>query len=130
MSLALLDSLELLAASASDLRRAQIAVSESEKRMRAVVEDQTDLICRFTPDGSLTFVNGAFCRFYQKTREELLGTNLLHQLLEEDAAIPLTFFGSMPTQQPAVSFDYRAVGPDGRIVWQQYTVRRLTLGKE
>ena len=119
----------LLAASASELRRAQAAISENEKRLRAVVEDQTDLICRFTPDGQLTFVNGAFCRFYGKSREELLGINLLHQLLDEDAAIPLSFFGTMPTEQPAVSFDYRAVAPDGRIVWQQYTVRRLILGK-
>jgi PAS domain S-box-containing protein len=119
----------LLAASASELRRAQTAVSESEKRFRAIVEDQTDLICRFSPEGKLTFVNGAFCRFYQKTQEELLGTNLLHQLLEENAAIPLSFFGSMPIEQPPVSFDYRAVGPDGRVVWQQYTVRRLILGK-
>jgi len=119
----------LLAASASELRRAQNAVSESGQRFRAIVEDQTDLICRFAPDGTLTFVNGAFCRFYQKTREELLGTNLLHQLLDENAAIPLSFFGSMPTEQPAVSFDYRAVTSEGRVVWQQYTVRRLILGK-
>jgi PAS domain S-box-containing protein len=120
----------LLAASAAELRAAQRAVSENEKRFRAVVEDQTDLICRFTSDGVLTFVNGAFCRFYEKTRAELLGTNLLHQMLDEDAAIPLSFFGSMPTEQPAVSFDYRAMTASGRIVWQQYTVRRLFLGKD
>jgi signal transduction histidine kinase len=36
----------------------------------------------------------------------------------------------MPAEQPAVSFDYRAVTSGGRIVWQQYTVRRLILGKD
>ncbi len=54
----------LLAAAAAERRAAERAVSESEKRFRAVVEDQTDLICRFKPDGLLTFVNDAFCRFH------------------------------------------------------------------
>src|ERR1035441_647155 len=44
----------LLAAAAAERRAAERAVSESEKRFRAVVEDQTDLICRFKPDGLLT----------------------------------------------------------------------------
>ena len=37
----------LLAAAAAERRAAEHAMSESEKRFRAVVEDQTDLICRF-----------------------------------------------------------------------------------
>jgi PAS domain-containing protein len=49
----------------------------SEERYRAVVEDQTDLICRFVADGTITFVNDAYCRYFGKTREELLGSNLL-----------------------------------------------------
>ena len=44
----------LLAAAAAERRAAEHAVSESEKRFRAVVEDQTDLICRFKPDGLST----------------------------------------------------------------------------
>src|ERR1035437_8369519 len=56
----------LLAAAAAESRAAERALSKSEKRFRAVVEDQTDLICRFKPDGLLTFVNEAFCRFHGK----------------------------------------------------------------
>src|SRR6185437_16872378 len=56
----------LLAAAAAERRQAERAVSESEKRFRAVVEDQTDMICRFKPNGVLTFVNEAFCRFHCK----------------------------------------------------------------
>jgi PAS domain-containing protein len=37
------------------------ALRESEKRYRAVVEDMPAMICRFLPDGRLTFVNSAFC---------------------------------------------------------------------
>ena len=115
----------LLAAAAAERRQAERAMSESERRFRAVVEDQTDLICRFRPDGALTFVNGAYCRFHQKSREELLGTSFLRNLSENDAAVPASYFGSLPKEQPVVSFDHRVVTPSGVDLWQQYTVRRL-----
>ena len=72
-----------------------------------------------------TFANGAFCRFYGKTREELLGTNFLQTLCEEDRDVPLSYFNALPREEPLVSFDHRVVNPTGQIMWQQYTVRRL-----
>src|ERR1039457_1756427 len=115
----------LLAAGAAERRRAEQAMSESEKRLRAVVEDQTDLICRFKPDGTLSFVNRAYCQFHGKSKEALLGTSFLHALPAEDIAIPLSWFEALPSEQPVVSFDHRVVGIDGLMVWQQYSVRRL-----
>jgi PAS domain S-box-containing protein len=115
----------LLAAAAAERRAAERAVSESEKRFRAVVEDQTDLICRFKPDGLLTFVNDAFCRFHGKGSEELIGTNFFQTLSEEDAAIPLSYINSLPPDGPVVSFDHRLHAPGKLVVWHQYRVRRL-----
>jgi PAS domain S-box-containing protein len=115
----------LLAAAAAERRAAERAVSESEKRFRAVVEDQTDLICRFKPDGLLTFVNEAFCRFHGKTSKELLGTNFFQTLSEADAAVPLSYINSLPPDEPVVSFDHHLHSPDNQIVWHQYRVRRL-----
>ena len=115
----------LLAAAAAERRVAQQTASESEKRYRTMVEDQTDLICRFTADGALTFTNGSFCRFHGKTSQELLGTNFLAALGAEEDKIPLSYFNALPKEEPAVSFDYRVSGREGKIVWQQHTVRRL-----
>jgi two-component system, cell cycle sensor histidine kinase and response regulator CckA len=58
-------------------RGAREALRESEARYRALVESQIDLISRYTPDTTLTFVNAAFCRFYGRTREELVGRSFL-----------------------------------------------------
>lgn len=49
----------------------------SEARYRAIVEDQTELICRSTPDQVLTFVNGAYARFFGYLPEQLIGQSFL-----------------------------------------------------
>ena len=59
---------------------------ENEKRLRTVMADQTDLICRFQPDGTITFVNPAYCAFHGKTEAELLGAEFLQTAGESAAA--------------------------------------------
>ena len=58
---------------------------EREVRYRQIVEDQTDPVARFRPDGSLTFVNGAYCRFFNKTDEELIGKGFFDPMTDEQA---------------------------------------------
>ncbi len=65
--------------------RAEKALRASEERYRAVVEDQTELIFRLLPDGTLTFVNGAFCRFFQKNEGDILGRKPEEFFDEEEA---------------------------------------------
>ena len=54
--------------------RAADEARQSEHRYLAVIEDQTDVIFRHARDGTLLFVNDAFCRLLGKTRGELLGS--------------------------------------------------------
>lgn len=115
----------LLAAAAAERREAERALAESERRYRAIVEDQTDIICRFTPTGELTFVNSAYARFRGRPSQELLGTNFFIDLKIEDHEVPLSYFNGLPQQQPFISFDHRMRGTDGRVSWHQCTVRRL-----
>src|SRR5262245_34890963 len=60
------------------------ALREGEERYRSVVESQTELICRYLPDTTLTFVNDSYCRYFGKTQEELIGAKFL-ELIPEPA---------------------------------------------
>ena len=115
----------LLAATVLERRQAECAVEESEKRYRTVVEDQKDLIWRFTSEGIITFVNGAYCRFYEKSREELMGSNFLTMLAPEDREIPLQYFQTLTPEHPTVSYDQKVHLSDHKFIWQQFTIRRL-----
>lgn len=46
-----------------------------DARHRTVTEDQR-LVCRWRPDGILTFVSEAYCRYFGKGRDELLGRSV------------------------------------------------------
>ena len=50
----------------TERQRVAEEIQSSKARYQAIVEDQSELICRFLPDGTLTFVNEAFCRHFPK----------------------------------------------------------------
>jgi len=54
-------------------RQAEKALQESETHYRNVVEDQTEFIARFLPDCTHVFANEAYCRYFNKIKEEILG---------------------------------------------------------
>lgn len=114
-----------LAAAAAEKLNAQRAVRKSEERYRGVVENQTQMICRFTPDGVISFVNDAYCRFQAKERAQLIGSQFLHAFAPEDREIPLSYFETLPKDDPVLTYDTKVVAPDGRPVWQQCTVQRI-----
>ncbi len=49
------------------------SLQKVEASYRGIVEDQTDLICRYKADGRLTFVNGTYANFFGKKRQDLNG---------------------------------------------------------
>ena len=51
----------------TDRKATEKALRESEQLYRNVVEDQTEFICRFLPDGTHVFVNEAYCSTSIKT---------------------------------------------------------------
>ncbi len=66
-----------LAAALHERSQIESALRTSEKSYREVVETQSDLISRFRPDTTLTFVNKAYCHFFRRAREELVGRKFL-----------------------------------------------------
>ena len=105
--------------------RAAIALEESEAQYRAIVEDQTEFICRFLADGSLTFSNQAFCQSLDRSADELLGANIFEQILAVDQAVVLQKLAMLDRDQPVRTLEHRVRLPNGQIHWQQWTHRAL-----
>lgn len=103
------------------------ALLMSEARYRAIVEDQTELICRFLPDGTLTFVNEAYCRYFGKQRQDLIGHSFIPLIPEEDKRMVEAAFASLNFDNPVITYEHRVIMPDGSLRWQQWTDRLIFL---
>ncbi|HMA95122.1 MAG TPA: PAS domain S-box protein [Polyangiaceae bacterium] len=63
--------------------KAQNAFLQSEARYRALIQSQIDLVSRYRPDTILTFVNDAYCQFFGKSREDLVGQSFMFMVAPE-----------------------------------------------
>jgi PAS domain S-box-containing protein len=101
------------------------ALRESEARYRAVVEDQTELICRNLPDFTLTFVNESYCRFFTRTREELVGRSFMDLIPEEEQTKVQEYFASLGPRNLVASHEHNVVAPNGEIRSMKWTNRAI-----
>lgn len=106
-------------------RKTDKALRESEAYYRALVEDMPALVCRFLPDGTLSFVNSSYCRYFDKTREELVGENFFQFIPEKERERVREHFESLTLERPVVSYEHQVILPTGEIRWQRWTDHAL-----
>jgi len=100
-------------------------LGESLTRYRAIVEDQSELICRFDPHSTLTFVNEAYCRFFNKRREDLIGSSFMPLIPPSDREKVRAHFNSLEPENPVATQEHQVIGKNGEIRWQQWTNRAI-----
>ncbi|MHB0956300.1 MAG: PAS domain S-box protein [Pirellulaceae bacterium] len=104
---------------------AEVRLRNSEERYRAIVEDQTELISRCNADGTLIFVNDVFCRFYAKTRAQLLGNKWQSMVLPEDVRQLEEQLTSLSSASPVAVVEARVCSGDEEVRWMQFVNRGL-----
>jgi len=105
--------------------RAEKALHHNETRYRSIVEDQTELICRFLPNGTSTFVNSAYCRYFDKKTTELVGHNLIPLLPAEDQEKLKKHLRALNRANPVATVEHQVLRPNGSIGWQRWTYRAI-----
>ena len=119
-------SIPLMLLAALVRQHAQVAASlrQSQAQYRSVVEDQTELICRFRADGTYTFVNGAYCRYFERSSpDELIGQKFWQFLPESAQAPTRAHLASITPDHPVKTIEHQVTGPGGEVRWHQWTDR-------
>ena len=102
---------------------AEMALRASEERYRGIVEDQTELVCRFRPDMTITFTNPAYAAYFGEKPEALVGRNLLDHVPPEMQAGVTDYLASLTPEAPVARSEWRSTGPDGETTWHIWTTR-------
>jgi len=103
--------------------RAAEALRESQERYRSLVEDQPDLICRFLPGGTLTYVNRAYAEYFGKTVSELDGFNFYELIPRSDRQNVREQIDAMGAGNLIHTHTHQVVLPGGEHRWQEWTNR-------
>ena len=109
----------------SEHKRIKDALHESEKRYRAVVEDIPSMICRFLPNGKLTFVNNTFCKYFNKTEAELIRQVFFRFHEATGPGNTLRDLMSLTNENPIITTELKRTDSNGKIQWQEWTDRAI-----
>jgi len=108
-----------------ELIKSRSALIESESRYRAVVEDQTEFICRFSPHGIHAFVNDAYCRYFNKSKDEIIGKKFIPDIPDEEKGSMKKHFSLFTVNSPVHSINHRILMDNGEVRWQEWSDRAI-----
>ncbi len=108
----------------SECKQAQASLQKSEARYHAILQEQTELIVRTLPDGTITFVNEAFCRFFGLKREEIIAQHYKPVVFEEDRERVVELINSISSENPVVTIENRVIASQ-EVRWTQWINRGI-----
>ncbi|MBC7768138.1 MAG: PAS domain S-box protein [Phycisphaerales bacterium] len=109
--------------------RSADALRASEERYRALVESQAEMLCRFTRDGRIQFVNEAYARSRGTEAAPLTGASLWDFVAESDRLHVQAMLDRLTPEQPQVRIENRFETVDGER-WTLWTNRVLAFGPD
>ncbi len=105
-------------------KQTEAALLASERHLRALVETQVEMVCRFLVDGTILFVNGAYARAQGTTAEALVGRNFWQFVPEAERASLRRALQSVTPEAPVLKIENRLDTEDGTI-WTLWANRGL-----
>ncbi|MBF2050351.1 MAG: PAS domain S-box protein [Elainella sp. C42_A2020_010] len=112
----------------TEQRQTEATLRQSEERYRAIVEDQTEAICRFSPQGILTFVNQAYSRYFGSTPDQLIGQPFLNLVPPAERDFVQQQIAELNRATPEhciFTQEHTVLKANGTIGWQQWTNRAI-----
>jgi PAS domain S-box-containing protein len=93
------------------------------KWLGKIMDDQPEMMCRFLPDGTLTFVNATYATHIKKTKAQLLNTSIFDIIPVEDHEGAKLHLRSLTPSNPVKTYEHRVLTADGGVGWYEWTDR-------
>ncbi|MDD2585809.1 MAG: sigma 54-interacting transcriptional regulator [Syntrophomonadaceae bacterium] len=106
----------------TDIKKYQEQLKLSEARYRGIVEDQTELIVRITPDDIILFANDVYCRFFNGKLDDLIGTLIAYDIIDIE---PGKNYPYLSPDSPVNVCQEKIRTPEGQIAWIEWTARGI-----
>jgi PAS domain S-box-containing protein len=96
----------------------------SEERYRLIVENQTEFVVKWRPDGTRTFVNDSYCRTFGVREEECVGTSFFPLVAPDYREAIRRQTAALTPAAREFTEEHESLLPGGRR-WQQWNSRGI-----
>jgi PAS domain S-box-containing protein len=104
----------------TDRHQQEAALKRSEALYRDVVESQVAFVCRFLPDGTLTFVNTTWCELLGRARRDLAGGNFFELLPPAARTAAREAVTRAMASDSRAGWEFEVAHADGSRGWQSW----------
>jgi two-component system, cell cycle sensor histidine kinase and response regulator CckA len=111
-------------------KRVEKALRESEDRYRSVSRDMPAMVCRYLPNGQLTFANLRFQNHFKVAEGALSQTNIYDFFSEPEKVQLKKRLQRLRPEKPMVIYEQQTLDETGETLWRQWTDRALFDEKE
>lgn len=114
---------EWLGVTVERAKRDHAALHRQKQQFEAIVQDQSEAIYRFRSDGTVLFVNEAFCRMFGVKAEDIVGHHWAPVVYPDDLPQVTERLAMLSPSSPIVTIENRVFGEAGVLRWGQFTNR-------
>lgn len=100
-------------------------VQSTIDRYQTLINDLPLLICNFFPGGEITFINHNYCQYFNRSYEDLVGSNFLALVPQEDRQRVMDDISALSMDAPVQSHEHAVVTPAGGIRHHRWTNRAI-----
>lgn len=104
-------------------RKTAEALELSEDRYRRIVEDQTEFVVRWLPNGTRTFANVSYQKFFGFEEYEVIGSSFYTLLETNDLESLIEWLDSVTPENPTRMYEQRFIRTNGQIEFTEWTDR-------
>ncbi|PKM91003.1 MAG: diguanylate cyclase [Firmicutes bacterium HGW-Firmicutes-12] len=94
-------------------------IIDLKEKYKNILDDLPALICEFMPDSTLTYVNKTYCRYFQMSREDLIGKAFLDLLPENSREKVRKKYLSLSPRNPSNQYVHKVM-LNGEEKWQEW----------
>jgi len=87
---------------------------------QSIVQIQKEMICRFLPDTTLTFVNQAYCDMFNKSEKELIGQKFINLIPGENHEFVFKQIEKLSKDNKINTYEREVKLSDGSISYQEW----------
>lgn len=119
------ESILICAYNVTQLVNTREKLSTNKRRLQTILKDIPALICRFSPNGEIVYVNEGCCEYYGMTERELVGSSFLDLFPEEGREDIWSNYMNLSKESPSKTYELECVGRGEEVRCQRWTGRAI-----